>query len=634
MCMRAGEARLSIDCGSASTVAVLAWADGSASALSFDGAPYLPSAVYLGADGQVWTGHRAWQTAGEQPARFIPIPRRPADDELTVDGARVEALEVAAAPLRRAVAEAERVAGGPVRDVRVVVPAGWGPRRRTWMRQVAHRAGVPQPRLVEAPVAVAEHLLAAGVQLLVGSFIAVCDVGAGAEVTVLRRGPAGFEVLATLADPAAGGTAVDRALAVALTGDWAVLDDGAGGWAMAESVRAAKEALGAHPAVTVPLAGQAPVIANSAMLDEAARPVARRVAQLTQEALAASELTAADLAGIYCVGGSAHLPQLAAAVAEHTGITPTVVPEPQLAAARGAANAGAADPAAAVIEVPVPPVRRAVAIAVPGFASLAMIGQCLLTAQQHSALTVHRWVSLNWGEFTMAAVFALLTCLAAGTVLGSVIAARDSTPGARTEGGKVSIGILAAVCLGAAIASLYAVVASQYFGLPVGPFLRWALWPITPVVVMAVGVAVVAARQWRAPHGGWSALLAAPTGSVIAAAGGMALIQYSLTADRWPDMVLWIDIAGRVGGLLLGVGVVMALVAPLMFRLILSAPVAVITAAIVSEQAAGILGVIYAAAVAVWWAARLWTRILRPTPPTAGQSAAVLPAGVPPGGGG
>lgn len=624
--MQAGEARLSIDCGGTSTVAVLAWADGSASALTFDGLPYLPSAVHVGPNGEVRTGQRAWQAAVEQPSRFIPSPRRAVDGDVTVDNTPVEAIALAAAPLRTVAAEAERVAGGPVRDVRLVVPAGWGPRRRTWMRQAAHRAGLAQPRLVEAPVAVAEHLLATGLQLPVGAFIVVCDVGAGAEMTVLRRGAAGFEVLSTLADPAAGGTAVDLGLTAALTNGRDAPGDGMGDWATAESVRTAKESLGAHPAVTVPLAGQAPVIANSAMLVEAALPVVRRVAELIGETIAAAELSASDLAGIYCVGGSAHLPHLATVVAEHTGITPTVVAEPQLVAARGAADAGAANAGTVVVvEVPVPPVRRAVAIAVPGFASLALIWQCLLTADVHNVMNVYRSVRLNWGEFAIASVFALLACLAAGTVLGSLIAARSPTPSTRNEGGKVSIGILAAVSLGAAIAGLYAVVTSQYFGEPVGPFLKWALWPIAPIVVMAVAMAVVAARQWRAPHGGWSALLAAPTGSIVSAGLGMGLIQYSLTADRWPDRVLWIDIAGRAGGLLLGVGLVMALVAPLIFRLILSAPVAVISAAIVSKQAAGILGVSYAVAVAMWWAARLWTRIIRPatTSPAGAQRSAV-----------
>ncbi|MFG3645085.1 Hsp70 family protein [Micromonospora sp. NPDC047762] len=574
------------------------------------------------------------QAAG-QPAAPIPRPRHPVEDA-TAGDAGGDALEVAAAPLRRVAAEAERVVGQPVRDVRVVVPAGWGPRRRTWMRQVAHRAGLPQPRLVEAPVAVAEYLLTTGVRVPVGAFLVVCDVGAGAEVTVLRRGPAGFEVLATLADAAAGGTAVDHALADALIGASMGEGQGASRASVGDSVRVAKEALVSHPAVTVPLPDRPPVVANSAMLDEAVRPVAWRVAQLTQETVAAAELTVGDLAGIYCVGGSAQLPHLASAIAEHTGAAPVVVPEPALVAARGAADVGAVDTGTVErVEVHVPPVRRAAAIAVPGFASLALIWQCLLTAEEHGVLGVYYSVSVNWGEFTMAAVMALLACLAAGTVLGSLIAARSPTPGTRTEGGRVSVGILAAVSLGAAIAGLYAVVTSQYFGMPVGPYLKWALWPIAPVSVMAVAMALVAARQWRSPHGGWSALLAAPTGSIVAATLGMGLIQYSLTADRWPDWILWIEIAGRVGGFLLGVAVVMAVVTPLMFRLILAAPLAVIFAAIVSRRAAGMLGVIYAIAVATWWATRLWSRVLRPTPParTAPPTGPVR-ADVSPGGGG
>ncbi|WP_239098622.1 Hsp70 family protein, partial [Micromonospora qiuiae] len=338
----------------------------------------------------------------------------------------------------------------------------------------------------------------------------------------------------------------------------------------------------------------------------------------TQQTIAAAELSASDLAGIYCVGGSARLPHLDAAITEHTGITPTIVAEPQLVAALGAAEAGPTNPGpAAAVDVPVPPVRRAIEIAVPGFASLALIWQCIVTAERHNVtLGMHYWVNFNWGGLAMAAVFALLSCLATGTLLGSLIAARSPTPDVRTEGGKVSIGILAAVSLGAAITGLYAVVTSQYFTLPVSSFLRWALWPITPIAVLALVMAIVAARQWRTPHDGWSALLATPTGSVIAAALGMLLIQYSLTAPRWPHMVIWIDLTGRVGGLLLGTGIVMALVTPLIFRIILAAPIAVISAAIVNTQSTGILAVCYALAVAIWWATRVWTRIIHPTTAT------------------
>ncbi|GAA4581234.1 hypothetical protein GCM10023176_61860 [Micromonospora coerulea] len=137
------------------------------------------------------TGHQAWQAAAGQPQRFIPAPRQSPEQRLTVAGTDVDAMDLVVATLRRVAEEAQRIAGCMVEDVRLVVPAGWGPRRRTWMRHAAHRAGLPQPRMIEAPVAAGGHLLAAGVQLPVGSFIVVCDAGGGAEVSVLRRGPAG-----------------------------------------------------------------------------------------------------------------------------------------------------------------------------------------------------------------------------------------------------------------------------------------------------------------------------------------------------------------------------------------------------------------------------------------------------------
>ncbi|MFG1888112.1 Hsp70 family protein [Micromonospora sp. NPDC049051] len=581
----------------------------------------LSSAVFLSEDGGVITGQLAWQAAAGCPERFIPAPRRSIEQQVALPGGEADAVDLVAATLRQVAERAGAVAGGEVEDVRLVVPAGWGPRRRTWLRHAAHRAGLPQPRLVEAPVAVATRLLASGVQLPVGSYVVVCDVGGGAEVSVLRRGPAGFEVLATLSDASAGGSAVDDALIGALcVGEPnAPVPDGPASdgarWVLLASVRAAKHALGEHPAVTVPLPGGPAVVVNGSVLEQAARPIAQRVAQLAVKAVAAAEVDPAEVAGLYVVGGMAGMPSVAEALAEGVGVAPVVLADPALAAVCGAADAGAASVGvgADVVESPVPPVRRAVAIAVPGFASLVLVAQFLLTAQWNGWY-LHRWALLNWGELAMAAVFALVAALGAGTVIASALAARPGEAPA-SAGGQVGTGILASMSLGVAVAGLYAVVGSVYIGQEVGSFLRWALLPIAPVVVVAAVMAVVAARQWRQPVGGWSQVLAFPIGSVVCAAVGMALIQYSLTADRWPDLVLWIDAAGRVGGLLLGVGVVMAVVSTPLLRLILAAPLGVISAAIVSQAASGILGIIYATAVAVWWARQVWARVIRPARP-------------------
>ncbi|MEH0934435.1 Hsp70 family protein [Micromonospora psammae] len=597
----------------------MAWPDGRWIPLQFDGEPALSSAVFLADDGNVLTGQRAWQAGIAEPQRFIPSPRRSAEQMLTVAGADVDTLDLVAATLRRVAGEAQQAVGVAVEDVRVVVPAGWGPRRRTWMRHAAHRAGLPQPRLVEAPVAAAGHLVSTGAQLPVGAFLVVCDVGAAAEVSVLRRGPTGFEVLATLADPDAGGSAIDQALANMLAGA-ATGSAGEQGqrWALAASVQAAKHALTHHAAVTVPLPTGPAAVLNGGLLEQAAQPVLTRVAELTVEALAAAEVDRADIAGLYCVGGVAQMPALEKTLAQTTGITPVVAADPNLAAVHGAADAGstqAGDAAPEDQSATVPPVRRAVAIAVPGFASLALVAQFLLTPEWRGGVlgVIPATAVLNWGELAMAAVFALIACLAAGTVIASAIAARNtadhSPPGVQT-----GTGILAAASMGTAVAGMYAVVGSLYIATAVGPFLRWALMPIAPIVVVAAVLALVAARQWRTPRGGWSQLLSFPTSSVLTAAAGMLCIQYSLTADRWPDMILFIDITGRLGGLLLGAGTIMAVVRQPLLRLILGAPLAVITAALVSPRASGILGVIYAIAVAVWWLRQLWARILRPHP--------------------
>ncbi|MEU1812776.1 Hsp70 family protein [Micromonospora aurantiaca (nom. illeg.)] len=597
---------------------MLAWPDGSWAPLLFDGDPALPSAVLLNADGVVATGHQAWQAAVSFPDRFVPAPRHSPEQRVTVAGAEVDVLDLVAATLRRVAEQACHTAGDRVQDVRMVVPATWGPRRRTWLRQAAHRAGLAQPRLVEAPVAVAGHLLAAGVRLTVGSFLAVCDVGAGAEVSVLRRGPTGFEVLTTLADPAAGGAAIDDAITAAFTAHMQAADSSGDRWALGSSVRAAKHALAERAAVTVPLPDASATVLTVGSLEQAAHPILQRVAQLTLEAVAAAEISPQDLAGVYCVGGVARMPLLRKVLADTVAVAPTVVGDPALAAVRGAADAGAAAPAGVTPpqEVAVPPVWRAVAIAVPGFASLGLISQFLLTAQWNGSL-MYRSALLNWGLLAVAAVFALVASLGAGTVLASAIAARTSlTDGLPSSPGvQTSTGILASASLGVAVAGMYAVLGSLYIGDAVAGFLRWALLPVAPIVAAAAVMALVAARQWREPPGGWSRLLAFPTGSVVTAGLGMALIQYSLTADRWPNLVLWIDLGGRVGGLLLGVGTVMAVVSAPILRLILGAPLAIITAALVSQPASGILGAIYAIAVALWWLRQLWTRLLRPGGP-------------------
>ncbi|WBB52377.1 Hsp70 family protein [Verrucosispora sp. WMMD573] len=610
--MRAGQARLAIDCGSATTTAVLAWPDGSWSPLLFDGEPALPSAVLVARDGSVVTGQRAWQAAAADPQRFIPHPRRPADEQVSVADVQVAPSDLVAATLRRVMDEVRAVADGPVEDVRLVVPAGWGPRRRTWLRHAAHRAGLPQPRLVEAPVAVASHVLAGGVQLPVGSVVVVCDLGGGAEVSVLRRSPVGFEVLSTLADSDAGGDAIDAALTAAVAPGGMPAGDG---WALTASLRSAKHALAGHPAVTVPVPSGSAVVLNHLVVEQAARPALMRAAGLVREAVDAAEVDPATVAGLWCVGGTAQMPLVADVMAAETGLRPMLVPDPLLAAARGAADAGglATDQSTPVVGEPLPTLWRAVAIAVPGFASLALVSHALLTAEWHSGL-VRPWAFLNWGEVAMASVFAVIACLAAGTVLGSTLATRTDSGVPLSPAAQVATGILTSAWLGVAVVGMYAVVGSQYIGTELGAFLRWTLVPVAPILLVAMVLALIAFRQWRTPRGGWSEFLAFPVSSTLTATVGMMLVQWSLPATYAPGMEVWLGLGSRLGGLLIGVGVITALVSGWWLRLVMGVPFAILTATLVGRYNTGTVAGLYVVAVTVWWLARLWTRILYTAP--------------------
>jgi hypothetical protein len=260
-----------------------------------------------------------------------------------------------------------------------------------------------------------------------------------------------------------------------------------------------------------------------------------------------------------------------------------------------------------------PTLWRAVAIAVPGFASLALVSHALLTVEWHSGL-VRPWAFMNWGEVAMASVFAVIACLAAGTVLGSTLASRTDSGVPLSPAAQVATGILTSAWLGVAVVGMYAVVGSQYIGTDLGAFLRWTLLPVAPILLVAMVLALIAFRQWRTPRGGWSEFLAFPVSSTLTATVGMMLVQWSLPATYSPGMEVWLGLGSRLGGLLIGVGVITALVSGWWLRLVMGVPFAILTATLVGRYNTGTVAGLYVVAVTVWWLARLWTRILYTTP--------------------
>jgi hypothetical protein len=606
---------LTIDYGAVSTRAVLVWPSGAGAHLTFDGSDELSSAVHVDGDDLV-VGAAAWQKATTDPRGFVACPLRAAPGHVVVADRSIESADLAAATLRRVAAEATRMAGEPVDDVRMVIPAGWGPRRRTWLRHAARKAGLTVSRLIEAPIAATSPPTTAGTTPATAArTVLVIDLGSGCEATVLTQTPDGAEVLSTLTDPDAGGDRIDETLIAVLTGT--APDDlpAERRWPLTATVRTARHTLTGQAAVTVPLPAPAPpAILNTGQLQQAAQPVLEPAAERAAEALTNADLTPADVAEhTYLIGAAAAVPGAPQMIAAKLGITARVIPPPHRAAVNGAAGI---DPTAAPTtptdrpRPPLPPLRRLIGLSLPGAASLALFAHFVLTAEPINGTPrrpgAYYYVLAVWGELTIAAVFAVIAFLQAGTLITALLDHRDprTTPGAHPDG-RITSGLVTAVAAGLATTVLYALTAAAYFAYPVDTLLRWSLLPVVPIAVIA---ALAAALTWHrrvAPTDGWDGFLAFPAGSMIAAGLGITALTLSwhIGLPWWLNG--WGGAVRYAGGLLIGIAVAYALVSHPAARLALSLPLG-FCIMIISQTGPGIPAVLYAVAVATWWAHRTW----------------------------
>src|SRR5262245_54578896 len=129
-----GLARVGIDFGTSSTVAVVAAPGREPRPLLFDGSPLLPSAVCVDPTGRILTGRDALYTAMVDPSAFEPHPKQRVDEgTVLLAGADVAVPKLFEAVLGRVMTEAANVTGGltdhPL-EVVVTCPAAWGSTRR------------------------------------------------------------------------------------------------------------------------------------------------------------------------------------------------------------------------------------------------------------------------------------------------------------------------------------------------------------------------------------------------------------------------------------------------------------------------------------------------------------------------
>ncbi|TQS46712.1 Hsp70 family protein [Cryptosporangium phraense] len=349
---------LGIDFGTSNTVAMLRTPDGRVRPLLFDGSPLLPSAVYLGTDGRMVVGRDAERNARVDPGRFEPNPKRRVDDGTIFLGDReLTVPEVFATVLGTVATEARRQIGALPDEVRMTHPARWAERRRNVLIEGAVRAGLPRPKLIAEPVAAASYFTAElQTAVPVGRSLAIYDLGGGTfDATVVRRTPAGFEVLAEGGLPDVGGVDFDHAVIEHLgqvysrtNGDfWQRLQnpvdatDRRNRRMLWEDVRGAKEMLSRTTSADIHLpAMEIDAHLTRDELEQLIRPYLERTVNCLTTTITEAHLNPRDLVGIFLVGGSSRIPLAAHLIHSQLQVAPTALEQPETVVAEGSLRVG------------------------------------------------------------------------------------------------------------------------------------------------------------------------------------------------------------------------------------------------------------------------------------------------------
>lgn len=345
-----GPIELGVDFGTSHTVAMLRRPADRERPLLFDGSPLLPSAVFAADDGGLATGRDALRAGVRAPGRLEPNPKRRIDEETVLLGSReYRVVDLFAAVLARAGDEAVRVAGS-LDQVRITVPATWGPQRRRRLAEAAVQAGLPEPLLAAEPVAAAAYFTEVlGNRVPPGSAVVIADFGAGTfDVSVVASTAEGFEVLAVAGRDDIGGLDLDAALVDHLgrqlsdVPEWQRLarpgneSDRRQRLALFDEVRLAKEQLSRQTSadIVVPLLERSTHLTRGE-LEQVVTPLLEQAVALTGASIVQAGIDRERIAGLFLVGGASRMPLVATLLHRALGIDPTVLEQPELVVAEG-----------------------------------------------------------------------------------------------------------------------------------------------------------------------------------------------------------------------------------------------------------------------------------------------------------
>ena len=344
---------LAVDLGTSHTVAVVRWPDGRTRPLLVDGAPVMPSAVFMDESGHMHVGRDAQRLAQTDPSRYEPNPKsRIADSTVLLGDREVPTAAMLAAVLSNVARKAVEAVGHLPAAV-LTCPSKWGPQRRAILEDAAAKAGFPPVKMVPEPVAAAHYFAEVMRQPIpVGSSIGIFDFGGGTlDVAVVTHNQDGsFSVQADGGLDDLGGLDVDAAIVQHLGATiganapqvWQQLTQPHNGtdrrnrrlfW---DDVRGAKEMLSRTTVAPVPVPGvEASLHLTREELERLATPLLQRAVDETKRVVHEAGLDTGQLTGIFLVGGASRIPLVSRLLHSELGVAPTVLEQPELPVAEG-----------------------------------------------------------------------------------------------------------------------------------------------------------------------------------------------------------------------------------------------------------------------------------------------------------
>jgi molecular chaperone DnaK len=324
-----------------------------------DGKRTIPSAVWIGNQGEIEIGAKALRRRtvnsgrvitsvkrligrrhGEETDFCVPIERG-GDGGISILGQSPE--QVSAEILKELKRVAEWRLESPIHKAVITVPAYFNDSQRAATKRAGELAGLEVVRILNEPTAAA---LAYGLDKLEEKArVAVYDFGGGTfDLSILEMHDGVFQVLATHGDTRLGGDDLDLALTQWIASqanlDFHALEAPARIKLLEEAERV-KCALSSsdetifrapfydgHQSLEIPV--------TRAAFEKVASPLIARTLRHCRQALADANLNASDLQAVVLVGGTTRIPAVRKSVADCFGREPDVSQHPDEAIALGA----------------------------------------------------------------------------------------------------------------------------------------------------------------------------------------------------------------------------------------------------------------------------------------------------------